>query len=138
MVDAEIIARHLSDLDDCLQALEAQRPVSAEALRSDRKLRDLLLYELQRAIQNLLDLGSHLLADSGHAVSEYSEIFLRLGEQGTIPAELAARARGLAGFRNLLVHGYVDLDLDRVATLVNDRLDDLRELARHFSGAAGT
>lgn len=136
MVDNEVVARHLNDLDDCLQAIDGERPVSVEAMRSDRKTRDLVLYELQRAIQNVLDLGSHLLADRGKAVSEYSEIFAVLAEEGAIPTELAERVRGLAGFRNVIIHDYVDVDLDRVAGFVNDRLDDLRDLARHINRAA--
>lgn len=136
MVDAEIVARHLHDLDDCLQALDAERPVSVEEMRSDRKTRDLVLYELQRAIRNVLDLGSHLLADRGEAVSEYSGIFANLARAGDISDDLAARVRGLAGFRNVIIHDYVDIDLDRVAGFVNDRLDDLRELARHMHRAA--
>ncbi|MGD8327989.1 MAG: DUF86 domain-containing protein [Acidobacteriota bacterium] len=135
MVDTEVVARHLSNLDDCLQALDGERPVSVEAMQSDRKTRDLVLYELQRAIQNVLDLGSHLLADRGEAVSEYSEIFTSLARAGDIPDDLAARVRGLAGFRNVIIHDYVDVDLDRVVGFVNDRLDDLRELARHMHRA---
>lgn len=136
MVDAEVVARHLNDLDDCLRALDAERPVSVEAMRSDRKTRALVLYELQRAIQNVLDLGSHVLADRGEAVAEYSEIFPSLARAGDIPEDLAERVRGLAGFRNVIIHDYVDIDLDRVANFVNDRLDDLREIAQHINRAA--
>lgn len=136
MVDAEIVARHLSDLDECLRALDGERPVSAENLVEDRKRRDLVLYELQRAIQNLLDLGSHLLADRGGAVGEYGQILPRLAVEGVVPEGLAVRLEGLGGFRNVLIHGYVDLDLDIVAGVVNERLDDLRELAATFSDAS--
>jgi uncharacterized protein YutE (UPF0331/DUF86 family) len=135
MVDVEVVARHLNDLDDCLQALDGERPVSVESMRSDRRTRDLVLYELQRAIQNVLDLGSHLLADRGKVVAEYSEIFSTLAQEGVIPADLGERVRGLGGFRNVIIHDYVELDLDRVAGFVNDRLDDLRALAQHIDRA---
>jgi uncharacterized protein YutE (UPF0331/DUF86 family) len=135
MVDVEVVARHLNDLDDCLQALDGERPVSVESMRSDRRTRDLVLYELQRAIQNVLDLGSHLLADRGKVVAEYSEIFSTLAQEGVIPADLGERVRGLGGFRNVIIHDYVELDLDRVASFVNDRLDDLRALAQHIDWA---
>ena len=135
MVDVEVVARHLNDLDDCLQALDGERRVSVESMRSDRRTRDLVLYELQRAIQNVLDLGSHLLADRGKVVAEYSEIFSTLAQEGVIPADLGERVRGLGGFRNVIIHDYVELDLDRVAGFVNDRLDDLRALAQHIDRA---
>lgn len=136
MVDAEIISRHLRDLDECLEALDRERPVSADDLAADRKLRDLTLYELQRAIQNVLDLGSHLLADRGRAVAEYGQIIPSLAKEGVINNDLAGRLDGLGGFRNVLVHGYVELDLEIISRVVNERLDDLRELARLISDTA--
>jgi uncharacterized protein YutE (UPF0331/DUF86 family) len=35
----------------------------------------------------------------------------------------------------VIIHDYVELDLDRVAGFVNDRLDDLRALAQHIDRA---
>lgn len=49
---------------------------------------------------------------------------------GILPPELAQRLRPLAGFRNVLVHGYLVIDLDRVHAVLNSHLDDVREFAR--------
>jgi uncharacterized protein YutE (UPF0331/DUF86 family) len=38
----------------------------------------------------------------------------RLGARGVLSPDLAARLRGLGGFRNILVHGYLTLDPARV------------------------
>lgn len=133
MVDAEIISRHVRVLDECLEAIDRERPVAVDELADDRKLRDLVLYELQRAVQNVLDLGSHVLADRGRAVAEYGQIIPTLADEGIVPEDLARRMDGLGGFRNVLVHGYVELDIEIVARVVNERLDALRELARFIS-----
>lgn len=41
--------------------------------------------------------------------------------------ELAATMRRITGFRNVLVHGYDDIDLAIVRDAVEHRLDDLLE-----------
>ncbi|MYK88183.1 MAG: DUF86 domain-containing protein, partial [Acidobacteria bacterium] len=37
-----------------------------------------------------------------------------------------------AGFRNVLVHGYLDVDVDLVAKLLGESLDDFEEFAGHL------
>ena len=53
-----------------------------------------------------------------------------LVDVGVVPAEFARRFRGVAGFRNVLVHGYLDLGLERVHELLSVGLDDFTEFAR--------
>ncbi len=42
-----------------------------------------------------------------------------------IPTELAQSLSDMAGFRNVLVHGYAEVDLRIVRDVVDNRLDDL-------------
>ena len=41
---------------------------------------------------------------------------------------------GAAALRNLLVHDYVSVDLERLARVVREDLEDLREFARIAGG----
>lgn len=54
----------------------------------------------------------------------------------------ARRANLIAGFRNVLVHGYLEVDLDLLARILTENLDDFEEFARHverwLAGAADT
>lgn len=47
-----------------------------------------------------------------------------------VPESFARELRGLAGFRNILVHGYLEVELSRVHHLLNQRLDDFDRFAR--------
>lgn len=70
---------------------------------------------LQLAAECVFDVGNHLL--SGHfgaAAEGYEQILDALEQRGVIDATLRAELSGLGGFRNILVHGYLDLDPDRV------------------------
>jgi uncharacterized protein YutE (UPF0331/DUF86 family) len=54
-----------------------------------------------------------------------------LGQLGVLPSDFAHRFRAIAGFRNVLVHGYLMVELPRVHALLNSGLDDFVEFARH-------
>ena len=41
-----------------------------------------------------------------------------------ISEEFASSAKGMAGLRNLLVHEYSELDMDKLVEVLNNRLDD--------------
>lgn len=70
------------------------------------------------------DTGAHILAaEFQETVDEYREIPGRLRARGVISAATADRLKGLAGFRNVLVHDYAEIDLTRVTAGV-ERLGD--------------
>jgi uncharacterized protein YutE (UPF0331/DUF86 family) len=56
----------------------------------------------------------------------YRETFDLLGQSGTISEELAAELSDLAGFRNVLVHVYWDLNLDEIYSILQNDLKTLR------------
>ena len=59
-----------------------------------------------------------------------------------LPAAFGVRFRGIAGFRNVLVHDYVEVDLDVVARVLDENLGDFEEFARlverHLHESAAT
>ena len=56
-------------------------------------------------------------------VDEYRQVPARLAAHGVITAETEARLEGLAGFRNILVHEYTAVDLEKLHASLS-RLDD--------------
>jgi uncharacterized protein YutE (UPF0331/DUF86 family) len=129
--DAVLVRRHLLALDEILQVLRRHQGVTAEQLRADRERLWIVEHGLQLAAQNVLDVATHLAASAGRETPEYAAAIDRLGELGVLPAPFAASLRGIAGFRNVLVHGYLDVDLDEVVDLLGSRLDDFVSFARY-------
>ncbi len=68
-----------------------------------------------------------------HLVSP--EVFEILERHGVISKELPSRVRGMAGFRNLLVHEYAEIDHGQVFDVLKANLGDLQELARAYEKA---
>ena len=77
-------------------------------------------------------LAHHLAASSGHDVTDYASSIDHLGALGVVPVALARELRPLAGFRNALVHGYLQIDVARVHAVLNHHLDQLRDFAQHI------
>lgn len=84
---------------------------------------------LRLCARNALDLATHLSVAAGLDAPDYATAVDRLADLGILTAEFAARFRAVAGFRNVIVHGYLAVDLDVVVEVLRDRLPDFEEFA---------
>lgn len=81
-------------------------------------------HALQQAIQICVDIGAHVITELGLATpQDYRSVFHELRSAGLDP-ELADRLAEATGMRNILVHGYLDVDDDIVWAALFE-LDDL-------------
>ena len=74
------------------------------------------------------------LRRGGHPPRHHVEAFAALAARGRIDLELAKRLGRAAGLRNLLVHDYVSVDLERLAQVVREDMGDLRAFATVAAG----
>lgn len=128
--DPVVVRRHLLALDEAVQHLRrhAGRPLSL--LQGDADERWAVERGLQLCAQNVLDIATHLAASAGRDAPDYATAIDVLGELGILPAEFAVRLRSIAGFRNVLVHGYLSVDIPLMHRLLNSGLNDFVEFAR--------
>ena len=78
------------------------------------------------AIQSAIDIATDIIAENGLRRPEtYRETFEILAEDGIIDAFLAKGLSDLAGFRNVIVHIYWDLDLAQVYEILQSDSDVL-------------
>lgn len=129
LIDAALVRRHLLALDTALRALRAHTGRPIEDLRSDIEEAWIVERGLQLCAQNCLDVATHLAASAGHDVPDYTSAIDLLLKMGVLSADFVRRFRGIAGFRNILVHGYLAVDPQILHTLLNQRLDDFIEFA---------
>jgi uncharacterized protein YutE (UPF0331/DUF86 family) len=118
-------------LDAALQTLRrhAGRPIAALDELDERWAVE---RGLQLCAQNALDVATHLAATAGRDAPDYASAIDELARLGVLPTEFAARFRAIAGFRNILVHGYLAVDVVRLYGVLNQHLDDFVEFARHI------
>ena len=129
--DRRVVDRHLIALRHALGVLRRRAGISPQSLRADSDLRWTVERGLQLCAQNALDIASHVASAAGLDPATYGSSIDCLVEANVVPAEFGERFRGIAGFRNVLVHGYLDIDIDIVAKFLNESLDDFEEFAGH-------
>jgi len=127
--DAEVVRRHLAALREALSHLRRHAGRTAAELRADADLRWAVERGLQLCAQNTLDIATHLAAAAGLDAPDYASAIDRLAELSVLPAELASRLRAIAGFRNVLVHGYLQTDLAIVERVLREKLAELEDFA---------
>jgi uncharacterized protein YutE (UPF0331/DUF86 family) len=123
LTDPDLIAKKLALIETSVRELETlSRP--AEIERDVREQR-FVEHTLQIAIKAALDAASHIVSDERLGEpSTNRELFDLLERAGYLPAELASALKDMAGFRNILVHGYQAVDLSIVRNIVETRLSD--------------
>lgn len=129
--DRRVVERHLIALRQTVTALRRHAGTSPRALRTDSDLRWTIERGLQLCAQNALDVASHLSSTIGLDPTTYGSSIDCLVEANVLPPGFGERFRGIAGFRNVLVHGYLEVDLDLVARILAENLDDFDEFACH-------
>jgi len=124
----------LNVIADCVSALRKLRPLTYEEFAREHILVASVERDFQVAIQAALDVASMILADrSAMLPKEYKDIFPALAEIGVLPLDFAQRLVGMAKFRNVLVHLYLGVDLQRVYGYLQESLADFETFARHVS-----
>jgi uncharacterized protein YutE (UPF0331/DUF86 family) len=136
-LEVAVVQRHLLALDEAVQVLRSHQGRSLEELISDPEERWIVERGLQLCAQNALDVAIHIAASTGRDVPDYAAAIDRLAEMGILPSEFAARFRGVAGFRNVIVHGYLGVDVTLLHRLLNDGLDDFPAFAWHVRSYLG-
>ncbi len=120
------LVERLSELRKHLDHLEQLRPrISASALRRDLSLHNDVLFSLLTVCQLVIDIASELSARHGLAFDDYTEAVRNLGNLNLVDDATLTDLDRLPGFRNVLVHEYVTLDLERVVQAA-DRLQPVR------------
>lgn len=127
--DPEVVRRHLGALREALANLRRHSGRTAQELGADADLRWAVERGLQLCVQNALDVATHLAAAAGLDAPDYASAIDRLAELSVISRAFAARLRPMAGFRNVLVHGYLRVDLGVVQRVLAEGLDDLERFA---------
>ena len=126
MTDDDLIAKKLAFIETCMQELRTLADPSR--IETDVRERRFVEHTLQIAIQGALDVASHIVSDERLGEPRTNkEMFDLLARAGWLPEALGRTLRSIVGFRNIVVHGYTDVDPAIVRDVVEHHLGDLDE-----------
>lgn len=138
MIDKEILLSKAHKVHRHVDRVKEKRPATLQEFVSAPDLQDIVLFNLQMAIQNCIDMASHVISDEGLGLpGSTTEMFYLLQENGFLPQELAEKMVAAVGFRNLVVHEYAKLDLKEVYKISIDHVGDLLEFLKALFRRAG-
>lgn len=138
MVDRQVIEAHLQNMEEALANLGRYRNLSLEEFRKDLSLVWIVEKGLEILIQNLLDIGAHILASEIKTDwDDYREIILKLGHHGIIPMDFSERIQGMAGLRNILIHEYLRVDVPKLYEYLKNRLGDFTDYMSYIQEYLG-
>jgi uncharacterized protein YutE (UPF0331/DUF86 family) len=134
MVKANVIHKRLKKLDEYLTFLHQLQQHDRQTFLSDPKIYGSTERFLHLAIECLLDMGNHLVADDELGeVNWYSDIPHILAQHGYIDSETEEMWVSMIGFRNVLVHQYADIDRQIVYDVLQNQLEAFNTLRRFFA-----
>jgi uncharacterized protein YutE (UPF0331/DUF86 family) len=126
VVDGERVDRLLALVRADIDRLQGYRGRAAD----DPTALAAVKYHFITAIEGCARIAQHLIASEGWPVAEANaEAIRRLAAHGVLEPAVADAVATAVGFRNVLVHGYAEIDDARVVANL-DRLDDLAGFVR--------
>ncbi|MHA1239033.1 MAG: type VII toxin-antitoxin system HepT family RNase toxin [Candidatus Odinarchaeia archaeon] len=121
----ERIILKVRELKRYVDFLKKYKDISREKLEEDYVLRSAIERNFHLALECMLDIGELIISAEGFRKPEsYREVIEILGEEGVISREFAEKLAPAAGFRNILVHKYSEVDLDLLHEYLSEKLGD--------------
>jgi uncharacterized protein YutE (UPF0331/DUF86 family) len=128
MTDPDLLAKKISFIETCVADL--RRLARPDVMEHDIREQRFVEHTLQLAIQAAQDVASHIVSDERLGEPRTSrELFDLLVRGEWLSATEAVPLGNMVGFRNILVHGYGDVDLEVVRDVLDNHLDDLLRFA---------
>ena len=127
MVDRDVAFAKFSSVQRCLKRIRDVTQLDPESL-NDLDVQEIMILNLQRAVQSSIDLATHIVADEGLGLpQELRENFDILQKNNILPQELTSRLRKMVGFRNIAVLEYESINPDILKSILKKNLKDFEE-----------
>jgi uncharacterized protein YutE (UPF0331/DUF86 family) len=116
------LVERLAELRRHLDHLRAIRPrvTGREALERDLSLHNDVLFSLLTVCRLVIDVAGDFAARRGDRFEDYTEAVRTLARDARFRPDLVRKLERLPGFRNVVIHEYVALDLERVVEALDD------------------
>ncbi|MEY3369648.1 MAG: hypothetical protein RLZZ361_318 [Cyanobacteriota bacterium] len=127
-IDRDLILAKINNIQNCLNSIKTYtRNFDINSL-DEIMVQDLVVLNLERAIQACIDIALHILSREALGVPlSMGDAFFSLYKNSFISEELSKNLIKMVGFRNIAVHEYQRLDLDILKSVVKNNLKDFEE-----------
>jgi uncharacterized protein YutE (UPF0331/DUF86 family) len=128
VVDSHVVVARIDKIRDCVSKLRVFADLGEDAFIEDSAATDGAERNMQIAIQSAIDIGNHVVADMDLGTpKDYKDIFQLLAKNKIISVGLARKLISMTGLRNVLVHDYLEVDLQLIYRIIKNELSDFDE-----------
>ena len=133
-LNKDVLRSRLAYIEDSLRSLERFRGIPFEQFHSNSDNFRISFFDLHRALEAILDIGSHILSRiPGARPSSYKDIPRLLQKHKIIPPDFAAKQlTKMAGYRNRMVHFYGEITEKEIYQIIQEELQDLQSFCVHI------
>lgn len=111
--------------------LKKYKGISKEELANNLDKQNIVERNLHLACEIVIDISNLLNSEYRlPPASDNKQSIITLGEAGILEKKFADELSGLAPFRNVLVHDYLEVDYQIVADVINIKLSDFEKFAK--------
>jgi uncharacterized protein YutE (UPF0331/DUF86 family) len=130
-LNKEVLRSRIAYIEESLQSLARFKGIPFEQFHSHPDNFRIAFYDLHRALEAVLDIGSHILSRiPGARPASYKDVPRLLGKNGIIPTEFASnQLTKMAGYRNRMVHFYGEISEREIYGIIQDELQDFHTFA---------
>lgn len=128
MVDSDLILAKAGSVKRHLGRVIEKRNTGLQTFLEDIDRQESVLFNLQMAVQNCIDIAAHIIGEEGFGVpGSTSEMFYLLEENRYLDRNITEKMIKAVGLRNLIVHEYSKIDLAKVFEIAQNDIEDLNE-----------
>lgn len=132
-IKKQVINIRLEKLRDYIKQLESYKSLDYIEFCENQDKHYAVERILELAIQVVLDIGSHILSVGfNESFSEYKEVMCKLGQKKVIDKKLSVNLVNAAGFRNILIHAYLTIDMEEVYRSLKDDVKDFKKFIKQI------
>jgi len=123
----DVILNKKVSIERCLQQIDRYYHMETVLSFADDRLRqDAVAMNLQRIAELTIDIANHLIKVRKLGLPRDSrESFYLLEQAGLIDTEMMRKLQGMVGFRNILVHEYLKVDMAIMVKVIEHHSRDL-------------
>ena len=128
MVDSDLILAKAGSVRSHLKRVSEKGDVNLDGFLKDIDRQESILFNIQMAVQNCIDIAAHIISENGLGVpGTTTEMFYLLEKHGYLNHDLTGKMVRAVGFRNLIVHEYGKIELKQVYEIAQNDINDLNE-----------
>ncbi len=110
MPDKDVVMAKVAIIQRCLKRIRETTENDPDSLDNIDK-QDIFVLNLQRSVQAVIDLATHIVASEGLGLPDtIKDTFRLLLGKNIIDKGLAIKMERMVGFRNIAVHNYQSID----------------------------